>query len=412
MAQPASPAASPTLFATYNRAPMTFVRGEGCWLTDDAGARWLDFSAGVAVNSLGHAHPHLVAALTEQAGKLWHLANIHRVPGQEELSRRYCEHTFADRVFFTNSGAEAIECAIKTARRYHFVKGHPERTTVLTFEGAFHGRTLAAIAAGGQAKYLEGFGPKVQGFEQLPFADHKALEAFDMGTVAAILIEPVQGEGGIRPVPAQCLRGLRDLCDRTGALMIFDEIQTGIGRTGYLLAHEKSGVTPDIVAIAKGMGGGFPVGACLATEEAASGMTAGTHGTTYGGNPLAMAVGNAVLDVVLENGFLDHVRDVSLYLWQGLGAIMAAHPDVIETVRGEGLMIGLKCKVENTRLHLAMRAENMLAVMAGDNVVRLLPPLVATREDAREALDRIGRACAAISAENAAAPSKAAPQAA
>jgi acetylornithine/N-succinyldiaminopimelate aminotransferase len=384
------------LYATYNRAPITFERGEGCWLTDKDGNRWLDFSAGVAVNSLGHAHPHLVKALTEQAGKLWHLANIHEIPGQQALAERYAANTFADRVFFTNSGAEAIECAIKTARRYHHVRGEPDRYTILTFEGAFHGRTLAAIAAGGQAKYLEGFGPKVQGFEQLPFADHRALEAVDMSRIAAILIEPVQGEGGIRPVPAHCLRGLRELCDRTGALLIFDEIQTGIGRTGHFFAHEKSGVSPDIMAIAKGMGGGFPVGACLATEAAASGMTAGTHGTTYGGNPLAMAVGNAVLDVILEDGFLDHVRDVSLYMWQGLGALIEAYPDVIETVRGEGLMIGIKCRVENTKLHLALRGEKMLAVMAGDNVVRLLPPLVASREDAREALDRLSRACATL----------------
>jgi acetylornithine/N-succinyldiaminopimelate aminotransferase len=391
---PAKPTSN--LYATYNRAPITFERGEGCWLVDDQGRRYLDFSAGVAVNSLGHAHPHLVEALTAQAGKLWHLANIHEIPGQQTLAERYCAATFADRVFFTNSGAEAIECAIKTARRHHFANGHPERYTILTFEGAFHGRTLAAIAAGGQAKYLEGFGPKVEGFEQIPFADHKALEAVDMSRIAAIMVEPIQGEGGVRPIPAQCLKGLRDLCDRTGALLIFDEIQCGIGRTGALFAHEKTGITPDIMAIAKGMGGGFPVGACLATEAAASGMTAGTHGTTYGGNPLAMAVGNAVLDVILADGFLAHVRDVSLYLWQGLGALIDAHPDVIAEVRGDGLMIGIKCKVENTKLHLALRDEKMLAVLAGDNVVRLLPPLITTREECREALDRLSRACASL----------------
>lgn len=396
MPQAASASHSP-LYDTYNRAPIAFERGKGCWLWDVDGNRYLDFSAGVAVNALGHAHPHLIAALTEQAGKLWHLGNIHQIAGQNTLAERYCANTFADKVFFTNSGAEAIECAIKTARRFHYTRGSPERTVILTFEGAFHGRTLAAIAAGGQAKYLEGFGPKVQSFEQLAFADHKALEAYDMTNVAAIMVEPVQGESGIRPLPLQCLRGLRELCDRTGTLLIFDEIQCGVGRTGTLFAHEKSGIAPDLMAIAKGMGGGFPVGACLATEEAASGMTAGTHGTTYGGNPLAMAVGNGVLDVMLADGFLDHVRDVSLYLWQGLGGLIEAYPDIIETVRGEGLMIGIKCKVENTKLLLAMRSENMLAVMAGDNVVRLLPPLIVTREECRDALDCIARACESLS---------------
>lgn len=395
----ALPANNSPLYETYNRAPIAFERGQGCWLWDDQGQVYLDFSAGVAVNCLGHAHPHLVAALTEQACKLWHLGNIHHIQGQTSLAQRYCANTFADRVFFTNSGAEAVECAVKTARRYHYAKGNPERTVILTFEGAFHGRTLAMIAAGGQAKYLEGFGPKVQGFEQLQFADHKGLEAYDMTDVAAIMVEPVQGEGGVRLLPSQCLRGLRDLCDRTGTLLIFDEIQCGVGRTGTFFAYEKSGITPDIMAIAKGMGGGFPVGACLATEAAASGMTTGSHGSTYGGNPLAMAVGNAVLDVVLADGFLDHVRDVSLYLWQGLGSLIETYPDIIETVRGDGLMIGIKCKVENTKLHLAMRAENMLAVLAGDNVVRLLPPLVLTRQECREALDRIDRACQALRKE-------------
>ena len=385
------------LYDTYNRAPIAFERGQGCWLWDKQGNRYLDFSAGIAVNSLGHAHPHLVKALTDQAAKLWHLGNIHQIDGQVTLAERYCANTFADKVFFTNSGAEAVECAIKTARRYHYVKGEPERTVILTFEGAFHGRTLATIAAGGQAKYLEGFGTKAPGFEQLPFADHRALEAYDMTNVAAIMVEPVQGEGGVRPLPPQCLRGLRDLCDRTGTLLIFDEIQCGVGRTGTFFAHEKAGITPDLMAIAKGMGGGFPVGACLATEEAASGMKVGSHGTTYGGNPLAMAVGNGVLDVMLADGFLDHVRDVSLYMWQGLGQLIEAYPEIIETVRGDGLLIGIKCKTENSKLHLAMRAENMLAVMAGDNVVRLLPPLTITREECREALDRIGRACATLS---------------
>jgi acetylornithine/N-succinyldiaminopimelate aminotransferase len=394
-AQPALQSHSP-LFDTYNRAPIQFERGEGCWLIAENGERYLDFAAGIAVNSLGHAHPHLVKALTEQASKYWHLGNIHEIPGQRSLAERYCANSFAEKVFFTNSGAEAIECAIKTARRYHWSKGNAHRDVIVTFEGAFHGRTLAAVNAGGQKKYLEGFGPYLPGFLQLPFADHKALEALDFTNVAAILVEPVQGEGGVRPLPTQCLKGLRDLCDRTGTLLMFDEIQCGIGRTGHLFAFEKAGIEPDIVAIAKGMGGGFPVGACLATAEAASGMIVGTHGTTYGGNPLAMAVGNAVMDVMLEDGFLDHVQDSALYLWQGLGALIDAYPDVIETVRGEGLLIGIKCKVENSKLQLALREQKLLAVMAGDNVVRLLPPLIVTRAECSDALDRISRACASL----------------
>jgi acetylornithine/N-succinyldiaminopimelate aminotransferase len=385
------------LFDTYNRAPVVFERGEGCWLVAENGDRYLDFAAGIAVNSLGHAHPHLVRALTEQAGRYWHLGNIHEIPGQRALAERYVANTFAEKVFFTNSGTEAIECAIKTARRYHWSKGHPERDVIVTFSGAFHGRTLAAINAGGQQKYLEGFGERLPGFLQLPFGDHKALEDIDLSRVAAFLMEPVQGEGGIRPVPAHCLKALRELCDKSGTLLMFDEIQTGIGRTGRFFSFEKAGITPDIVAIAKGMGGGFPLGACLATAEAASGMTAGTHGTTYGGNPLAMAVGNAVLDVILADGFLEHVNDSALYLWQGLGALIDTYPDVIEEVRGEGLLIGIKCRIENTKLQLALREQKMLSVMAGDNVVRLLPPLIATRDECREALDRLSRACATLS---------------
>ena len=387
------------LYDTYNRAPIAFERGDGCWLWDKEGNKYLDFSAGIAVNSLGHAHPHLVKVLTDQAHKLWHLGNIHQIDGQTELAARYCANSFADKVFFTNSGAEAIECAIKTARRYHYAKGMPERIDIVTFSGAFHGRTLAAINAGGQEKYLEGFGPRLPGFKQLAFADHEALNGLDMSTVAAILVEPVQGEGGVRPIPSHCLKGLRELCDQSGALLIFDEIQCGIGRTGTLFAYERSGITPDIVAIAKGMGGGFPVGACLATEEAASGMKVGTHGTTYGGNPLAMAVGNGVLDIMLVDGFLDHVRDVSLYMWQGLGGIIEAYPEIIEGVRGEGLLIGLKCKVENLALVKALRSVNMLAVAAGDNVVRLLPPLIVTRSECSDALARIARACETLSTQ-------------
>ncbi|MGN6549085.1 MAG: aspartate aminotransferase family protein, partial [Pararhizobium sp.] len=290
--------ASP-LYDTYSRVPIRFERGEGVWLMAEDGTRYLDLGAGIAVNSLGHAHPHLVEALKEQAEKVWHLSNLYEIPGQVRLGERLTEATFADKVFFTNSGAEALEATIKTARRYHHAKGNPERVDIITFEGAFHGRTIATIAAGGQAKYLEGFGPKAPGFIQVPFGDRAALEAVIGETTAAILIEPVQGEGGIRPVPNEELRWLRELCDRHGILLALDEVQTGVGRTGKLFAYEWAGITPDIMAVAKGIGGGFPLGACLATAEAASGMKAGTHGSTSGGNPLAMAVGSAVLDVIL-----------------------------------------------------------------------------------------------------------------
>ncbi|PZU83722.1 MAG: acetylornithine transaminase [Shinella sp.] len=389
--------ASP-LYQTYMRAPLRFERGEGVWLITENGERYLDFAAGVAVNSLGHAHPHLVGALREQADKVWHLSNLYEIPGQEKLGKRLTEATFADRVFFTNSGAEALECAIKTARRYQFSKGHGERFHIITFEGAFHGRTLATIAAGGQAKYLEGFGPKAPGFDQVPFGDLEAVKAAINDETAAILIEPVQGEGGIRPTPAGFLKELRKLCDDNGLLLIFDEVQCGVGRTGKLFAYEWSGITPDIMAVAKGIGGGFPLGACLATEEAASGMKAGTHGSTYGGNPLAMAVGNAVLDVILADGFLEHVRDVALVFRQGLAELKDRFPDVIEEIRGEGLMLGIKAKVPSGELLQAMRDEHILGVPAGDNVIRLLPPLVTTAEEAREGLNRVGLAAEKVQA--------------
>ncbi len=389
----------PSLLPTYARADVAFERGEGAYLFDGNGNRYLDFGAGVAVNALGHAHPHLVAALTEQAGRLWHTSNLYRVPGQEKLARRLIEATFADTVFFTNSGVEAIECAIKTARRYHFANGAPERFRIVTFEGAFHGRTLAAIAAGGQAKYLEGFGPKVEGFDQVPLGDEKALLAAVSDATAALLIEPIQGEGGLRPVAPEFLRMLRRLCDERGMLLIFDEIQTGIGRTGKLFAHEWAAVEPDIMAIAKGIGGGFPVGACLATAEAAKGMTTGTHGTTFGGNPLAMAVGNAVLDVVLAPGFLEHVRDVANYARQQLARLVAEHPNVFEDVRGEGLMLGVKMRVPNTEFVSELLKRRMLAVGAGDNVVRLLPPLIIEETQVREALSILSDAAAAFESQ-------------
>ncbi|MGF7008049.1 aspartate aminotransferase family protein [Aminobacter sp. BE322] len=385
------------LYETFARAPLAFERGEGSWLVAENGERYLDFAGGIAVNSLGHGHPHLVKALTEQAAKLWHVSNLYEIPGQSRLGERLAEHSFADRVFFTNSGAEALECAIKTARRYHYKNGHPERYRVITFEGAFHGRTLATIAAGGQAKYLEGFGPKVDGFDQVAFDDIDAAEKLIGPETAAILLEPVQGEGGIRPFPTASLKRLRQLCDKHGLLLIFDEVQCGIGRTGKLYGYEWSGVAPDLMAIAKGIGGGFPVGACLATEAAASAMTPGVHGTTFGGNPLAMAVGNAVLDVVLEEGFLDEVSRKALLLKQGLAAIADEFPDVISDIRGSGLMLGLKCTMPNTKVNMALRDQKLLAVPAGDNVIRLLPPLTTTDADIQEALKRIRAGAASLS---------------
>jgi acetylornithine/N-succinyldiaminopimelate aminotransferase len=387
------------LLPTYARADLSFEKGEGPWLFERNGERYLDFGAGIAVNALGHAHPHLVHALTEQAGKLWHTSNLYRIPEGERLAQRLVEVTFADTVFFSNSGAEANEAAIKMARKYHAANGQPERFRIITFEGAFHGRTLATIAAGGQKKYLEGFGPKVEGFDQVAFGDHEGVGSAITPETAAILIEPIQGEGGIRPVPTQCLRGLRALCDEHGLLLIFDEIQTGVGRTGKLFAYEWSGIAPDIMTIAKGIGGGFPMGACLATAEAAKGMTVGTHGTTFGGNPLAMAVGNAVLDVVLKPGFLEHVRRAGLVLKQRLAELADRHPAVIAEVRGQGLMMGLRTHVPNTDFIAAARDQKLILIAAGEDVARLLPPLVVTEEEIGEAVQRMDAACHAIEPE-------------
>jgi acetylornithine/N-succinyldiaminopimelate aminotransferase len=384
------------LLPTYARAELAFERGNGAWLTATDGRRFLDFAAGIAVNVAGHAHPHLVNALTEQAGKLWHVSNVYRIPEGERLAKRLTELTFADVVFFTNSGAEALECAIKMARKYHAANGNPERYRLITFEGAFHGRTLATIAAGGQKKYLEGFGPPVEGFDQVAFGDHKAVEAAIGPETAGILIEPVQGEGGVRPVPPQCMRGLRELCDKHGILLVLDEVQSGVGRSGKLFAHEWSGITPDIMAVAKGIGGGFPMGACLATREAGKGMVAGTHGSTYGGNPLAMAVGNAVLDVITAPGFLENVQQMSLRLSQRLAELKDRFPGVIAEVRGSGLLMGLKMQVPNTEFVAALRNEGLLTVGAGDNVVRLLPPLIIGEEEVRCATEAIERAASAF----------------
>ncbi|SFH06593.1 aspartate aminotransferase family protein [Methylobacterium gossipiicola] len=387
------------LLPTYARAPIAFERGEGAWLVTRDGERYLDFGAGIAVNALGHAHPHLVEALTTQAQKLWHTSNLFEIPEGERLGRRLVDATFADVAFFANSGAEANEAAIKMARKYHAAGGHPERFRIITFEGAFHGRTLATIAAGGQAKYIDGFGPKVDGFDQVPTGDFDALEVAIGPETAALMIEPIQGEGGLRVIPHTDLRRLRALCDQHGLLLIMDEVQTGVGRTGRLFAHEWSGVTPDIMSAAKGIGGGFPLGVCLATTEAARGMTAGTHGTTFGGNPLAMAVGNAVLDVVLGNGFLARVEALGLRLKQSLAALRDSHPDVITEVRGEGLMLGLKLAVPNTEFVAAARDGHLLVIPAGDNVVRLLPPLIVTDVDVAEAVARLDATATRLEAE-------------
>jgi acetylornithine/N-succinyldiaminopimelate aminotransferase len=328
----------------------------------------------------------LVAALTEQANRLWHTSNLYRIPGQETLSKKLVENTFADTVFFTNSGVEACECAFKMARRYHYASGHPERFHIITFTGAFHGRTLAAIAAGGQEKYLEGFGPKVEGFDQVPPNDLKALEAAITPATAALMIEPIQGEGGLTPMSSEFLRALRRICDEHGLLLIFDEIQCGFGRTGKFFAHEWAGVTPDIMCVGKGIGAGFPLGACLATAEAAKGMTVGTHGSTYGGNPLGMAVGNAAIDMVLAPGFLAHVQSVANYLRQQLARLISEHPSVFEEIRGQGLMLGLKLRVPNTDFVAAARKQGLLIVGAGENVARLLPPLIVSEDQVRDAV--------------------------
>ncbi|WP_432254674.1 aspartate aminotransferase family protein [Limimaricola sp. AA108-03] len=390
----------PSILPTYNRAPLSFVKGEGVWLQTEDGRRYLDLGAGIAVNALGHANPDLVDALTTQANALWHVSNLYQIPAQQRLADALVEASFADTCFFTNSGTEAMELAVKMARKYWHEKGEPQRTRILTFEGAFHGRSSAAIAAVGTEKMTKGFGPLLPGFTQLPWGDHEALrEAAAQADVGAILIEPVQGEGGIRPVPDQCLKGLRDLCDDIGALLIFDEVQCGMGRTGRLFAHEWAGVTPDIMMVAKGIGGGFPLGAVLATEAAASAMTAGTHGSTYGGNPLACAVGAKVMEIVADQGFLEGVRARAGRLRQGLEGLVAAHPEVFESVRGTGLMLGLKCKAAPADLVQAGYAEGVLTVPAADSVVRLLPPLNITKAEVDEALARLDRAAGRIGSD-------------
>ncbi|MDX5593149.1 aspartate aminotransferase family protein [Pseudovibrio sp. SPO723] len=389
-----------SLFQTYARADIEFERGEGVWLIATDGRRYMDCASGIAVSGLGHSHPKLVEALQEQAGKLWHVSNLYQVKGQEELGALLVENTFADRVFFCNSGAEAIEGALKTARRYHYAQGHPEKSRVITFEGAFHGRTMTALAAGGQQKYLEGFGPAPEGFDQVPLGDLEAVKAAITPETAAILIEPVQGEGGVRPVELSFLRALRELCDEHGLLLVLDEIQCGVGRTGKLFAHEWAGITPDIMAIAKGIGGGFPVGAFLATDEAASAMVPGTHGTTYGGNLLAMSVGKAVMEVVTEPGFLEGVQNKSLLLKQSLAEVVDRHPEVFEELRGSGLMLGLKCKPQVAEVLGAMRSVGLLPVPAGDNVLRIMPPMTITAEEIRLLTEMISEAASKVEAKD------------
>jgi acetylornithine/N-succinyldiaminopimelate aminotransferase len=384
---------------TYRRTDLRFVRGDGAWLHTEAGEQYLDFGSGIAVNTLGHAHPRLVAALKEQAEKLWHVSNLYDIPGQEALARRLCAASFAELVFFCNSGSEAAEGMIKAMRKFHAAQGQSERVTLIGFAGAFHGRTLAALAAAGNQDYLAGFGPTPDGFVQCPDFTMAVLEPLIDDTTAGILIEPVQGEGGVRAVPSGFLAALRALCDAKGLLLGFDEVQCGVGRTGKLFAHEWAGVTPDVMAIAKGIGGGFPLGAILTTSAVGACMQPGSHGSTYGGNPLAMAVGLEIMEVVCAPGFLDDVNDMAGYLRQQLSARIDKYPEIFTELRGVGLMVGLKCACENTRLVAALRAEKLLSVPAGDNTVRLLPPLNIAQDDMRAALDAIDRACARLHAD-------------
>ena len=388
----------PSVLPTYSRAPLSFVKGEGSWLIEQDGRRFLDLGAGIAVNALGHAHPALVAALTEQAGQLWHTSNLYEIPQQQELADRLVALSFADTVFFTNSGTEACELAVKMARKYFYDKGQPDRTEIITFSGSFHGRSSAGIAAAGSEKMTKGFGPLLPGFKHIEFGDMEALGAAITDTTAAIMIEPVQGEGGIRPVPDADLKQMRALCDTHGLLLIFDEVQCGVGRTGKMFAHEWAGVTPDIMMVAKGIGGGFPLGAVLATENAASGMTAGTHGSTYGGNPLGCAVGNAVVNIIGTDAFLDDVNRKAGLMRQKLEGLVASHPDVFESVRGSGLMLGLKCKATNSDVVSAGYRHEVITVPAADNVIRLLPPLNITDEDIAEAVSRLDQAASSLAA--------------
>jgi acetylornithine/N-succinyldiaminopimelate aminotransferase len=385
------------LLPVFARVDLAFSRGEGCWLIATNGDRYLDFTSGVAVNALGHAHPALVAALQEQATKLWHMSNLFKSPDGEILAKRLCEQSFADFVFFCNSGAEAMEGVIKLVRHYHFSRGHGERYRIITFEGAFHGRTLATLAATGSAKYLEGFGPPMDGFDQVPHGDIEAVKKAIGPNTAGILIEPVQGEGGVRSAPHSFFKALRELCDQHGILLAFDEVQTGMGRTGELFAYKRTGVTPDVMSLAKALGGGFPIGAVLASAEAAKGMAPGSHGSTFGGNPLAVAAANAVLDVMLKPGFFEHVQKMSLLLKQKLASVVDRYPSVLSEVRGEGLLIGVKAVVPSGDLVAALRDQKLLTVGAGDNVVRFLAPLIVNESEIDYSIQGLERACATLS---------------
>ncbi|WP_322866752.1 aspartate aminotransferase family protein [Aquicoccus sp. G2-2] len=389
----------PSVLPTYNRAPLEFVKGEGVWLTETDGRRFLDLGAGIAVNVLGHANPALVAALSEQAGKLWHVSNLYEIPQQQALADKLVEATFADTVFFTNSGTEACELAVKMARRYWYEKGAAERVEIITFDGSFHGRSSAAMAAAGSEKMIKGFGPILGGFTHLPWGDMEALKGAISEQTAAVMLEPVQGEGGIRPMADADLKAVRALCDETGALLILDEVQCGMGRTGRLFAHEWAGIAPDIMMVAKGIGGGFPLGALLASEDAASGMGAGSHGSTYGGNPLACAVGGKVMDIVADPAFLEQVNATAGLMRQKLEGLVAAHPDVFEAVRGSGLMLGLKCKATNIDVVKAGYDALVITVPAADNVIRLLPALNITEDEITEALTRLDAAATRIEAD-------------
>lgn len=387
---------------TYARTPVSFERGQGAHLYATDGRRFLDFGSGIAVSLLGHSHPALVKAVQDQAAKLWHVSNLYEVPEQKALAKKLTDNCFADTVFFCNSGAEALEGTIKTARKYHSANGAPERYRIITFEGAFHGRTLATMAAGGQEKILAGFGPKTEGFDQVPFGDLAATKAAIGPETAGILVEPIQGEGGVRMAEHAFLQGLRKLCDDAGILLLMDEVQCGMGRTGKLFAHQWTDITPDVMGVAKGIGGGFPLGAFLATAEAAKGMVAGSHGTTYGGNLMAMAAGNAVADTVLAGGFLENVQQVANRMKQGLASISDRFPTVFKGVRGTGLMLGLECVMVNGDVVAALRDQGLLTVPAGDNVVRILPPLVIGDAEIDEGLGMIETAATALAGKAAA----------
>jgi acetylornithine/N-succinyldiaminopimelate aminotransferase len=403
--QPSAATANDHIMGVYNRAPLAVARGEGVRLWDDKGEAYLDCVAGIATNGLGHCHPRLVQTLKEQSEKLWHVSNIFRIPGQEELAERLCAETFADVVFFTNSGTEAIECALKTARKYHTANGNPERVEIYGFDGSFHGRSYAAINAAGNPNYVEGFGPRLPNYSQLKWGDHEAIKAAIANpTTAAIIVEPVQGEGGARAMPEQCLRGLRDLTREHGVLVIFDEVQCGMGRTGRLFAHQwVEDAAPDIMAVAKALGGGFPIGACLASAEAAKGMTVGVHGSTFGGNPLAMAVGLAALDEIAKPETLENVREVAGYFVQQLSGLADRYPDVITEIRGKGLLIGLKLVPNNREFMALARDQKLLVAGGGDNMVRMLPSLLITQEEAREAVQKLEETCEVVRAKAASA---------